>query len=928
MSHDIARTIKFRDICDLFEKLKATKKLANKEELLKSYYASFRRHRESFRRQSGLLDAQAETGESSFYPVLRLLLPSADTRRDTYGLQITALGRLYTRVLQLAADSTDAVMLQHRSGNMYRDYGDVVFAVLKPRCFNPPSDLRLHHIHEMLDTIANEDTTAKEIQLVRFAAQASAVEQKWLIRLLLKSLGLGIGEQRIFGVLHPSAQDLYMRCSDLSHVCNLLAVESTDLEANTSTGRDVKPFVNLNAVIRPFHQIRPMLCERFPGDIQELMQADVLYLETKMDGERFQLHVDRGRFMYLSRNGVDYTRNFGDSYERGNLTPKLRGLLPLSLESIILDGEMMVWDTNQKRYHEKGENTDVKSLKPEGSWQPCFVIYDLLYFNGQSLLDQTYVQRAYKLQKLVVEQPGVLSLMRAQKITSVEHFNQLFQQALDSKAEGIVLKKQSSTYQPGVRIGGGWFKDKADYIQGLITEFDVLIIGGFYNRKRTFIDSFLLGVLQPAPAGSSHRHEVFSMGCVANNTKQRAVLNNSLKAHWHDVGKEPPPLWYHYKASNRSGCPDVWIEPHNSIILQVKAADLAPNGAFYTRKSLHFPRTEMKRDDKSWSECLTLQEFNDLCAGPAAIKKLNKRQLRVEDVTTKRKRLRLTPSEKSRLGLAVYEKRWLLEPGGRPKSRLFDGLSFCILSGAAGRRSKSQLQELAVQNGGTIVENPLPNDPKCFCIAGDETFLVKRMILQEPRIYDMVRMDWLLRVTEKQALDLRPRDLMAATEPLRQELAECFDQFGDSYNKDIEDTDELLELLGDMQVSREQADGLLLADLQALEDRLLEKDPSKGLSLFRHLYAYFYHPSGDELARILFLQNGGQLVEDNDARLNLAFVGMAADLDANHLDQWLRNHSTLGPSKVCNSRWIHQCNRKGALLPMQGFSYDDVALSC
>jgi len=205
-----------------------------------------------------------------------------------------------------------------------------------------------------------------------------------------------------------------------------------------------------------------MLCERFPGDIQELMQSDVLYMETKMDGERFQLHIDRGRFMYISRNGVDYTRNFGMGYDQGTLTPKLRGLLPLGLESIILDGEMMVWDTNQLRFREKGENTDVKSLKPEGSWQPCFVVYDLLYFNGQSLLDHTYIQRAYKLQKMIVEQPGVLQLMRARKIGSVEEFNELFQQALDSHAEGIVLKKQGSRYQPGVRLGGGWYKDKAD----------------------------------------------------------------------------------------------------------------------------------------------------------------------------------------------------------------------------------------------------------------------------------------------------------------------------------------------------------------------------------------------------------------------------------------------------------------------------------
>ncbi|XP_017016094.2 DNA ligase 4 [Drosophila takahashii] len=912
MSADIASTIKFRDICDLFEKLKATRKVANKEEVLKSYYESFCRHRESFRRQTGLTDDQAENGVSSFYSVLRLLLPGADTGRDTYGLQITALGRLYIKVLQLPGDSRDALMLQHRSGNMYRDYGDVVYAVLKPRCSNPPSDLRLQHIHAMLDTIASEDTEVKKQQLVRFTEQASPEEQKWLIRLLLKSLGLGIGEQKIFGVLHPRAQDIYQRCSDLGHVCNLLADRGSDLDDSKAAVK----FVNLNAVIRPFHQIRPMLCERFPGDIQELMQSDVLYMETKMDGERFQLHIEGGRFMYISRNGVDYTRNFGRDYDHGTLTPKLRSLLPLGLESIILDGEMMVWDTSQLRFREKGENTDVKNLKPEGSWQPCFVVYDLLYFNGQSLLDHSYVQRAYKLHKMLVEQPGVLQLMRGRKIGSVAEFNELFQQALDAHAEGIVLKKQGSTYQPGVRLGGGWYKDKADYIKGLITEFDVLIIGAFYNRKRTFVDSFLLGVLQPAPPGSASRPEVFSIGVVTNNTKQRGVLNHTLKPHWHDVIKEPPPLWFHYKPKERAGCPDLWIEPHNSIILQVKAADLAPNGAFFTRKSLHFPRTETKRDDKPWSECMTLQEFNDLCAGSTAIKKLNKRQLRLEDVTTKRKQLRMTPSERSRLGLAVYEKRCAVDPAAS-SSQLFDGLSFCVLSGSAGRQSKQQLQELVAQNGGCIVENPLPNDPKCFCIAGDETFLVRRLCLQEPRTCNILRMEWLLRVCQRQELELKPKDLLAATEPLQRDLAECFDLLGDSYNKDIASVEELQELLKDIQLTPENSCEIIAAEVNALEDQLL--DGEKKLNLFRHLHAYFYDPLGDELGKLLFLQNGGKLADEFDPQLNLGFVCMSSDLDNDKFDHWLSNHSTLSADKVLNSAWIHQSHREGQLLPMSAF---------
>jgi len=444
----------------------------------------------------------------------------------------------------------------------------------------------------------------------------------------------------------------------------------------------------------------------------------------------------------------------------------------------------------------------------------------------------------------------------------------------------------------------------------------VLIIGAFYNRKRTFVDSFLLGVLQPAPPGSPNRPEVFSIGVVANNTRQRGVLNHTLKPHWHDVIKEPPPLWFHYKPKERAGCPDLWIDPQNSIILQVKAADLSPNGAFFTRKSLHFARTEMKRDDKSWSECMTLKEFTDLCEGSTAIKKLNKRQLRMEDVTTKRKQLRMTPSERNRLGLAVYEKCCNVDPAAS-SSKLFEGLSFCILSGSAGRQSKHQLQELAAKNGGCIVENPLPNDPKCFCIAGDETFLVKRLCLQEPRSCDIVRMEWLLRVCQKQELELKPKDLLSATVPLQQDLAECFDRLGDSYNKDIADVAELQELLQDIELTPEILADITTAELNALEDQLL--DGKTNLNLFRHLHAYFYDPHGDELGKLLFLQNGGKLVDESDPHLNLGFICMSSDLDKDKFENWLSNHSKLSADKVLNSAWIHQSLREGILLPMSSF---------
>lgn len=101
---DISNTIKFRDICTMMQRVKEAKNAQRKEIVLKRYYDSFCKHREAFRQGANLTSNQTEDGATSFYPVLRLLLPGADTARDNYGLQITALGRLYSRILQVAKD--------------------------------------------------------------------------------------------------------------------------------------------------------------------------------------------------------------------------------------------------------------------------------------------------------------------------------------------------------------------------------------------------------------------------------------------------------------------------------------------------------------------------------------------------------------------------------------------------------------------------------------------------------------------------------------------------------------------------------------------------------------------------------------------------------------------------------------------------------
>lgn len=286
----------------------------------------------------------------------------------------------------------------------------------------------------------------------------------WFVRLLLKSMHLGIGDQRIFGILHPQAKAFFQICANLSKLCCNIADNNFNVaNAAPSTSSGVLGALDLPVNIQPFEYIRPQLCEIFPGNIENLMATDVLYMETKMDGERFQLHYQNDRFKYFSRNGIDYTESFGSSYDQDNkLTSKLQNLLPIGMTSIILDGEMMVWNTFHNKYHEKGENTDVKNLNNTRNCQPCFVVYDLLYWNGESLLKMPYIQRMHKLKHSIKEQEGVLRLMKSEKVISAEDFKEKFQKALDQHEEGVVLKQQRAVYCPGRRNGSGWYKVKAD----------------------------------------------------------------------------------------------------------------------------------------------------------------------------------------------------------------------------------------------------------------------------------------------------------------------------------------------------------------------------------------------------------------------------------------------------------------------------------
>ena len=79
----------------------------------------------------------------------------------------------------------------------------------------------------------------------------------------------------------------------------------------------------------------------------------------------------------------------------------------------------MGWHKERQSFGSKGLNYDVKKLTEHSKHQPCFVAYDILLYNDESLLNKTYSERLSRLRIAFSEKEGVLMLCKSNLVSKV-----------------------------------------------------------------------------------------------------------------------------------------------------------------------------------------------------------------------------------------------------------------------------------------------------------------------------------------------------------------------------------------------------------------------------------------------------------------------------------------------------------------------------
>ena len=171
--------------------------------------------------------------------------------------------------------------------------------------------------------------------------------------------------------------------------------------------------------------------------------------EIKWDGVRAIGYAEGGRLRLESRNGNDITPRY----------PELRALGPaLGAREAVLDGEVVAFEGGrpsfqklQGRMHLTSEHA-VRRLSQ--SDPVAYIVFDLLYLDGHSLLELTYEERRAQLLELGLNGPTWQ--------TPAHHVGdgaRLLEASRAQGLEGIIAKRLDCPYTPGRRTQG-WVKVK------------------------------------------------------------------------------------------------------------------------------------------------------------------------------------------------------------------------------------------------------------------------------------------------------------------------------------------------------------------------------------------------------------------------------------------------------------------------------------
>jgi len=475
--------------------------------------------------------------------------------------------------------------------------------------------ITLERVYETLFRIAKLGGKGSQDLKMKYISSllndATPLEAKFVVKILLGTLRLGIAENTIMDALaiaftgkkenREQIENAYNVSSDLGKVSLLIATDGIN---------EIKKFK-----ISLFSPIRPMLADRVKSEKEAIKKmSDRFAAEYKLDGERVQIHKQANEVVLFSRRLENITQYYPDIVENVKKS--------LSVNEGVFEAEIVPVNENtgeflpfQELMHRRRKYNLEKAI----SQYPITVnFFDVLYFDKKDCLNLEYSERRNILEKLVNED-NFLKLVPMLLVKNENEIEDFLENSINSGCEGLMLKTLDAQYRAGAR-GSNWLKLKREYRYELGDSLDLIVIGAYFGRGRRtgLYGTLLLGTYNPDKDNFPSVCKVGTGFTDESLDQLYQILSNKITL------KKNSRVVSEMEA-------DVWFEPE--LVLEIVASEitLSPihkTGLNLIRKgsgfALRFPKFTGKiRYEKAVEDASTDEEVLTLYKGQSKFSQVN-----------------------------------------------------------------------------------------------------------------------------------------------------------------------------------------------------------------------------------------------------------------------------------------------------------------
>ena len=501
----------------------------------------------------------------------------------------------------------------------YRRHGDLGAVARDILPQHAGAGISVVGLEKTFRAIASTRGTEPKAALVReLLIRATPLEAKYIIKIMTGDLRIGLKES----LVEEGVAKAYEATLAEVQRANMLLGDIGQTVRLTAKGKLAE------ARMRLFHPIGFMLASPVESPEEGLSYFPEAALEDKYDGIRAQVHISADQVKLFSRTRDEITESF----------PELPEALAGLQGEAILDGEIVAWEYPAKSEDNRrivdatmaevseAEAVDLGRARPFSVLQQrlgrkkvsdrmlrdtpvAFLVFDVLYADGELVIDRPLLERARILDHLLTaerkpkhlrEQKRVQarisfdidlddeqreSIIRAPvfQAASPEQLEELFVAARARGNEGLMIKDLNSPYTPGKR-GKSWLKMKRE-----LATLDVVVTAAEYGHGKR------IGVL------SDYTFALWDGDRLVNIGKAYSGLT--------DVEIAEMTKWFLGHTIEDQGFRRV-VEP--KIVLEVAFNNMMRSDRHESGYALRFPRIVRLRRDKSAGDADTVERAQQI----------------------------------------------------------------------------------------------------------------------------------------------------------------------------------------------------------------------------------------------------------------------------------------------------------------------------